>query len=173
MHRGRSSWDRPARWMRRQVSRSLRRSSMRTRFTGLSSVRMETLSRRPRMIIGRTWDAVTGNPHFPLRAGDEVPMAIFNPAGSSLLVVSKDGSARIWDTPPRETPPSWASDLAEFASTQVGYDVLRVRRNGAGDETASRDTTGDFEIPGPVGKFGAGIFRKAMCAPSRPGAPSA
>jgi len=74
----------------------------------------------------RLWDAATGDPvSLPLRAQDEVTTAVFNPAGTSLLVTSKDKLVRFWDIPPRETPPSWLADLADFASTQVRYDATR------------------------------------------------
>jgi len=74
----------------------------------------------------RIWDASTGDPiSLPFTAQDEVTSAIFNPAGTTLLVASKDNLVRFWDLPPREDPPAWIADLADFASTQVRYDALR------------------------------------------------
>jgi WD40 repeat protein len=74
----------------------------------------------------RVWSAQTGDPvTLPLRTGEEVTTAIFDPTGSSLLVASKDGSVQVFDLPPVEEPPAWLAELAEFASTQTRYDQSR------------------------------------------------
>ena len=74
----------------------------------------------------RLWDGNTGDPlSLPLHAQDEVTSVVFSHDGTSLLVTSKDHLVRFWDMPPRETPPAWLAELAEFASTQVRYDTLR------------------------------------------------
>ena len=44
------------------------------------------------------------------------------------MEASGDRVAQIWDMLPRETPPAWRADLAEFASTQVRYDASREPR---------------------------------------------
>jgi WD40 repeat protein len=74
----------------------------------------------------RLWDASTGEPmSLPLTAGDEVTSVAFNPAGTSLLYTSKDNLVRFVDLPPRDAPPEWIADLADFAATQVRYDATR------------------------------------------------
>lgn len=74
----------------------------------------------------RIWDAATGEPmSLPLATRDEVTSVAFNPAGTTLLFTSKDNLVRFVDLPPREAPPSWIADLADFASTQVRYDATR------------------------------------------------
>ncbi len=73
----------------------------------------------------RLWDAATGDPLTPpLRLEDEATTVVFNPAGSSILAASKGHLVHSWDVPPHGTPPPWLADLAEFASTQGGYNIL-------------------------------------------------
>ena len=77
----------------------------------------------------RAWDARTGDPlTLPLRTGDEVTTVAFDPTGNSLLMTSKDHTVQVRDLPPRTDPPAWLADLAEYASTQIRYDVSRVPR---------------------------------------------
>jgi WD40 repeat protein len=74
----------------------------------------------------RVWDATTGEPlTLPLRADTEATSVVFNKAGNSLLVTSGDTIVRSWDIAPRETPPPWLADLADFGYTQVRYDANR------------------------------------------------
>ncbi len=53
-------------------------------------------------------------------------MSVFNPAGDALLLVAQAPTVQVRDLPPQSMPPAWLADLAEFASTQVRYDSLRV-----------------------------------------------
>jgi WD40 repeat protein len=82
----------------------------------------------------RLWDATSGELlRLPVRTKDQVTTVTFNPGGSSLLVASGDSSVQVFDMPPREAPPTWVADLAEFAATQIKYnqdqqpDLTRIR----------------------------------------------
>jgi WD40 repeat protein len=115
----------------------------------------------------RVWDATTGNAlTFPLRTGDEVTMAIFNPSGSSLLVTSKDHTAKVYDMPPMKTAPPWLADLAEFGSTQIPYDTLRVPQMDA--IKALREKLLASKSDDPWEKFGRWYFTESDVRPISP-----
>ncbi len=51
----------------------------------------------------RVWNAFTGQPLTPpLPHSAEILHALFNPDGRSVMIVSKDRTVRVWDTPPAQ-----------------------------------------------------------------------
>jgi WD40 repeat protein len=115
----------------------------------------------------RLWSAATGDPlSLPLRADGEVTSVLFNPSGSSLLVTANDPVVRVYDLPPDEPAPVWLADLAQFASTQVSYDVSRTADLGNISQLRARllaSTSGD-----PWEKFGRWYFMETADRPISP-----
>ena len=127
-------------------------------------VRVATASRDR---TARVWDATTGDPlTLPLKADSEVTSAVFSPSGFSLLVTSKDDAARFYDLAPLETPPAWLPDLADFAATQVRYDVSRTpdldRINALRKELLVSASSDPWE------KFGRWYFTESDVRPISP-----
>jgi hypothetical protein len=83
-----------------------------------------------------------------------------------LLVASTEPIVHLVALPPRETPPDWLADLADFGSTHVLYDASR--RVDLDKMTRLREKLLAITTPTPWEKFGRWYFLESDVRPVSP-----